>query len=67
MGDANKFNKRNLDYFRQFYLCFRDLKIVNTCVHNLTWTHFRSIIQVANPKARSGMQKKPQNNRNASF
>ena len=49
---GNTFSKRNLDYFRQFYLCFNDLEIVNTRVHNLTWSHFRSIIQVADPKAR---------------
>ena len=49
---GNTFSKRNLDYFRQFYLCFSDLEIVNACVHNLTWTHFRTIIQVADPKAR---------------
>lgn len=49
---GNTFNKRNLDYFRQFYLCFRDLEIVNTRVHNLTWSHFRAIIHVADPKAR---------------
>ena len=49
---GSAFNKRNLNYFRQFYLCFSDLEIVNACVHNLTWTHFRSIIKVADPKAR---------------
>ncbi len=49
---GNSFSKRNLDYYRQFYLCFNDLEIVNARVHNLTWTHFRSIIQVADPKAR---------------
>ena len=49
---GNTFGKRNLEYFRQFYLCFNDLEIVNACVHNLTWTHFRTIIQVADPKAR---------------
>lgn len=49
---GNTFSKRNLDYFRQFYLCFSDLEIVNTRVHNLSWSHFRSIIQVADPKAR---------------
>lgn len=31
------FSKRNLDYFRQFYLYFNKLEIVNTRVHNLTW------------------------------
>ena len=49
---GSAFSKRNLDYFRKFYLCFSDLEIVNACVHNLTWTHFRSIIKVADPKAR---------------
>lgn len=49
---GSTFSKRNLDYFRQFYLCFNDLEIVNTRVHNLTWSHFRSIIQIADPKAR---------------
>lgn len=49
---GSTFSKRNLDYFRQFYLCFNNLEIVNTRVHNLTWSHFRSIIQVADPKAR---------------
>lgn len=36
---GSTFSKRNLDYFRQFYLCFNDLEIVNTRVHNLTRTH----------------------------
>lgn len=49
---GSAFSKRNLDYSRQFYLCFIDLEIVNTRVHNLTWSHFRTIIQVADPKAR---------------
>ena len=49
---GSAFNKRNLNYFRQFYLRFSDLEIVNTRVHNLTWSHFRSIIHVADPKAR---------------
>ena len=49
---GNTFGKRNLEYFRQFYLYFNDLEIVNTRFHNLTWSHFRTIIQVADPKAR---------------
>ena len=32
---GSTFSKRNLDYFRQFYLNFNNLKIVNTRVHNL--------------------------------
>ncbi len=46
------FNKRNLDYFRQFYLLFPDIAIVNARVHNLSWSHFRRLLSVANPKAR---------------
>lgn len=49
---GSAYSKRNLEYYRQFYLSFNDLKIVNTRVHNLTWSHFRSIIHVADPKAR---------------
>ena len=45
---GSTFSKRNLDYFRQFYLCFNNLEIVNTRVHNLTWSHFRSIIKAIN-------------------
>ena len=30
------YSKRNLQYYRKFYLCFPDLEIVNTRVHNLT-------------------------------
>lgn len=58
---GNTFSKRNLDYFRQFYLSFNDLEIVNTRVHNLTWSHFRTIMQVADSKARSGMRKRHRN------
>ncbi len=30
---GNTFNYRNICYFRQFYLCFRDIEIVNSRVH----------------------------------
>ncbi len=33
---GNAFNYRNICYFRQFYLCFKDIEIVNSRVHNLT-------------------------------
>ena len=46
------YNTRNLWYFKQFYLCFPDWQIVNACVHNLKWTHIRSILRVSDPKAR---------------
>ena len=49
---GNAFSKRNLDYYRKFYICFRDYEIVNACVHNLTWTHFRRVLAVASQEAR---------------
>lgn len=49
---GNNYSKRNLEYYRQFYLCFKNLEIVNTCVHNLTWSHIRRIMNEADPKAR---------------
>ena len=33
---GSAFSKRNLDYYRQFYLTFNDFSIVNTLVHNLS-------------------------------
>lgn len=46
------FNYRNICYFRQFYLCFKDIEIVNSRVHNLTWTHFRHLLRVEDADAR---------------
>ncbi len=49
---GNSFSKRNLQFFRQFYLYFPDEEIVNARVHNLTWTHFRSLLRVPEEDAR---------------
>lgn len=49
---GKSFSKRNLQYFRKFYLAFPDEKIVNTCVHNLNWSHFRSLLRVLDDNAR---------------
>lgn len=49
---GKSYSKRNLQYYRKFYLCFSDEEIVNACVHNLTWTHFRSLLRVSDEKAR---------------
>lgn len=46
------YSKRNLDYYRKFYLCFNDLQIVNTRVHNLDWSHIRRLLSVGDPQAR---------------
>ena len=35
------YNKRNLAYYRQFYLTFKDIEILHTRVQNLTWSHIR--------------------------
>lgn len=49
---GNSYSKRNLQYFRKFYQCFNDFEIVNTCVHNLNWSHFRRLLSVTNDNAR---------------
>lgn len=49
---GNNYNARRLRDYRQFYLCFKDLEIWHSQVPNLTWTHFRRILAVADPKAR---------------
>lgn len=49
---GSTYNKRNLQYYRKFYLCFKDYEIVNACVHNLNWTHFRRLLSVTNEDAR---------------
>ena len=49
---GNTYSKRNLDYYKKFYLTFPDFEIVNTCVHNLDWSHFRRVLSVVNPDAR---------------
>ena len=40
---GNSYSKRNLEYYRKFYLSFKDLEIVNTRVHNLSWSHVKRI------------------------
>ena len=49
---GKSYSKRNLQYFRKFYQYFPDIEIVNSCVHNLTWTHFRSLLRVSDEDAR---------------
>lgn len=49
---GKSYSERNLHYFRKFYLYFPDEKIVNACVHNLSWTHFRSLLRVPDEDAR---------------
>jgi len=49
---GKSFSERNLRNFRQFYLFFPDNKIWNTCVPNLSWSHFRSLLRVDDENAR---------------
>lgn len=46
------YGKRNLAYYRQFYLSFNDLEILHEFVQNLSWTHIRRLLSVTDPKAR---------------
>ena len=50
---GNSYNARNLAYYKKFYLYFPDFSILNACVQNLTWTHFRSVLRENNASARN--------------
>lgn len=47
------YGKRNLAYYRQFYLEFNDLTILHEFVQNLNWTHFRALLRVNDMEARA--------------
>lgn len=49
---GKSYSERNLHYFKKFYLYFPEEQIVNACVHNLSWTHFRSLLRVSDEDAR---------------
>lgn len=46
------YGRRNLAYYRKFYLEFSDLEILHTRVQNLSWSHIRRVLSVSNPEAR---------------
>ena len=56
---GNGFTKRNLHAMRQFYMQF---PIVHAVRAQLTWTHYRSLIRVENPKAREVYMNEAANN-----
>lgn len=47
---GKNYSIRNLHYYIKFYQCFPDEQIVNACVHNLNWTHIRSLLRVSDEK-----------------
>lgn len=47
------FSERNLRNIRAFYLCFPDEAIWQTCLPNLTWSHFTCLLRVADADARA--------------
>lgn len=46
------FSKRYLAYFRKFYLSFPDLKILQTRLQNLRWSHIITALRVDDVTAR---------------
>ena len=46
------FSPRNLHNYRQFYKLFPNWKILNARVQNLTWTHIRILLRVADKTTR---------------
>ncbi len=42
---------RNLQYIRTFYQTYSNLQIVQSRLHNLTWTHILTTLRVNNPEA----------------
>ena len=43
---------QSINYYRQFYLAFKDFEIWYARVPNLNWTHYRSLLRVQNEDAR---------------
>ena len=41
---GKEFSKRNLAYFRQFYLTISDIRILQSRLQNLTWTHMTIVV-----------------------
>lgn len=46
------YNKRNLGYYRRFYILFPNVQIMNARVHNLSWSPIRRILSVSNSEVR---------------
>ena len=48
---GKEFSKRNLAYFRQFYLTISDIRILQSRLQNLTWTHITKVLRVEDSTA----------------
>ena len=57
------YGKRNLAYYRKFYLEFNDPEILHTRVQNLSWSHIRRLLSVSNIQAREWYMKAAAENR----
>lgn len=51
------YGKRNLAYYRKFYLEFKETEILHTRVQNLNWSHIRRLLSVSNHEAREWYMK----------
>ena len=49
---GTSYNERNLYQFRNFYLNFSDLEILNTRLQNLSWSHIARLLRVENEQER---------------
>ena len=49
---GSSYSERNLYSMRQFFMYFKDLEILNTRVHNLSWSHYRMLLRVPDENAR---------------
>ena len=50
---GNAYSVRRLQDYRQFYLYFKDIEIWHSRVPNLTWTHYRELLTIADEAARN--------------
>ena len=51
-ASCEAYSLRYLQYMRLFYMMFPDFEIVNTRVHNLSWSHYRMLLRVTDDNAR---------------
>ncbi len=49
---GTSYNERNLYQFRNFYLAFSDLEILNTRLQNLSWSLFSRLLRIENEQER---------------